>query len=293
MVFPSWAFFGLCTAVLSAATMLMQEKFKINGFALAFWNKIACVIALTPFIVYYGFPHEIMFYVLMGLSAVMYAVSDVVFYRTIPSSGAGTVSRIMPVSVIFSFLLWFAVEPASFNNYLQRPVIAGLIFLVLCLWVYFATHLRKCAVSMQTARKVWFVVLAAIIGTALAKEITNATNIEQGMYGYTFVQALMMVIVWTFFFYARKPVTSSVIFSRQALRYGLLIGFVNTLSNVLGVIGIYRVDNPAYISAVGFLNAVFILLAYAVMGRKNDGNVIAGIGMVACAAVLIILKAQV
>ena len=293
MVFPQWAIFGLCTAVLSASTMLMQEKFKVNGFALAFWNKIACVALTAPFVIYYGFPREHLFYVLMVLGAFLYAVSDVVFYRTIPSVGAGTVSRIQPASVIFSFLLWFAVDPASLGSYLQRPVIAALIFLVLCLWVYFATHLRKCAVSMKAARTMWFVVFASIVGPLLAKETTNSTDIERGIYGYTFVLALMMVIVWIFFFWVRKPVTTSILFSRNTLRYGLMIGCVNALSSVLSVLAIYRVDNPAYASAVSYLNSIFILLAYILMGRKNDGNVIAGIGMVACAAALIILKAQV
>ncbi len=293
MVFPQWALFGLCTAVLSASTMLMQEKFKVNGFAMAFWNKIACVSVIAPFMVYYGFPQETRFYVLIGFSALLYSISDVVFYRTIPNVGAGTVSRILPASVIFSFLLWFVIDPASFSSYLQRPAIAALIFLTLCLWVYFATHLRKCAVSMKAARTIWFVLFASVVGPLLAKETTNSTDIVHGIYGYAFIQALMMIFVWTVFFYVRKPVTSSVLLSRHACRYGLMIGCVNALSNVLGVIALYKVDNPAYTSAVGFLNSVFILLAYAIMGRKNDGNVIAGIGMVACAAFIIILKAQV
>jgi drug/metabolite transporter (DMT)-like permease len=293
MIFPQWALFGIITAVLSASCMLMQEKFKVNGFALAFWNKVACVAVTAPFVAYYGFPHEMRFYVLMAVSAVLYAISDVVYFTGISKSGAGTVSRIMPASVIFSFLLWFAIEPSAFHAYLGKPAIAALIVIVLCLWVYCATHLRKCAVSMQAARKIWFVIFAAIVGTVLSKETTNATDIVRGVYGFAFVRALMMVIVWAFFFYARKPVTSSVLFSRDVWRYSLIIGGVNAIGEVLGVLAIYNVDNPAYTAAVGYLNSFFILIAYAVMGRKNDGNVIAGIGMVACAAALIILKAQV
>jgi hypothetical protein len=290
MIFPQWALFGLCTAMLSALSMLLQEKFKVNGFALAFWNKIACVTVTTPFVIYYGFPHEIRFYVLMGLSACMYAISDVVFFHSISRVGAGTISRILPASVILSFLLWFAIEPASLGTYLSKPVIAVLIFLVLCLWVYFATHLRKCAVSMKAARTAWFVIFAATVGPLLAKETTNSTDITHGLYGYAFVQALMMILVWSFFFWARKPLTSSILLSHQVWRYGLMIGCVNALSVVLAVVALYHVDNPAYTSAVGFLNSIFILAAYALMGRKNDGNVTAGIGMVACAATLIVLK---
>lgn len=293
MIFPQWALYGLGTAVLSAASMLLQEKFKVNGFAVAFWNKVATVGITTPFVIYYGFPQEIRFYVLLSVSSLLFAISDVVYFSGISKAGAGTVSRVLPASVIFSFLLWFIVDPSSFHDYLQRPVIAALIFAVLCLWVYCATHLRKCAISMKAARTVWFVIFSAIVGPLLAKEVTNSTDIGHGIYAYPFVQSLMMVIMWSFFFWARKPVTSAILLSRGAWRYGLMIGCVGAVSVILNVASIYHVDNPAYTAAVSYLNTFFILLAYAAMGRKNDGNVAAGIGMVACAIALIILKAQV
>jgi len=293
MVFPSWALYGLGTAALSAVSMLLQEKFKVNGFAIAFWNKVACVLVTTPFVIYYGFPHEIRFYVLMSASALLFAISDVVYFSGISKAGAGTISRVLPASVIFSFLLWFIVDPSSFHDYLQKPLIAALILLVLCLWVYCATHLRKCAISMKAARTVWFTIFASIVGPLLAKEITNSTDIGHGIYAYPFVQALMMVIIWTVFFWARKPVTSSILLARGACRYGLMIGCVGAVSVILNVVSIYHVDNPAYTAAVSYLNTFFILLIYMAMGRKSDGNVAAGIGMVVCAAALILLKAQV
>ncbi len=203
----------------------------------------------------------------------------------------------LPASVIFSFLLWFLVDPSSFHVYLEKPSIAALIFAVLCLWVYCATHLRKCAVSMKTARTVWFVIFASIVGPLLGKATTNSTDIEHGTYAYPFVQALIMVVIWTFFFSAHAQTRFIPAIPALAPFAGATASMIGSLSGsfsvILGVLAFYHVDNPAYTSAVGYLNSIFILLAYAVMGRKNDGNVAAGIGMVACAAVLIILKAQV
>lgn len=293
MVFPHWALFGLCSAFLGAVQMLLQEKYKVDGFAAAYWNKIICVAVMAPPVIYYGLPPNAPFYIMMAASASMWAISDVVFFRGISTSGAGTVSRILPASVIFSFLLWFAVEPSAFGNYLKAPYIAALIFIVLCSWVYFATHLRKCPVSMKAARAMWFVIFASIIGPLLAKKITNAVDIEQGLYAYTFVQSLMMIIIWTFFLFIRKPITSKILFSRHSCRYGAVLGCISAVSAIVGVLALYSVDNPAYLSAVGYLNSIIILLAYALTGRKNDGNVVAGIGMVICAAALIILKAQI
>lgn len=293
MIFPSWVFYGLGTAFLSALAMLLQEKFKVNSAALAFWNKIVCITTMIPFVIYYGFPHETWFYILIAISAVLYAISDIVYFGGISTAGAGTVSRVLPASVIFSFLLWFAVDPSSFHAYLQNPVIATLIFLVLCIWGYFATHLRKCAVSMQAARTVWFVIFASIVGPSLIKASLDATDVIHGIYGYPFIQGLMMITLWALYFHAKRPITSSVLFSRKVWPYSVLIGGVNAIAMVVGALGFYRVDNPAYVNALGYLNSFLILLVYAAIGRKNDGNVRAGIGMVICTAVLIILKAHV
>jgi hypothetical protein len=293
MIFPQWAFFGLCTAALSATAMLIQERFKINGIAIALWNKIVCVIAMVPFIIHYGLPHEIRFYVLMALSALIYAISDVIYFSGISAAGAGTISRLMPISVIFSFLLWFAVDPPSFLPYLQKPIITALIFFVLCLWAYSASHLKKCAVSMKALQKIWFVIFANIIGQPIIKGGLDSTDIIHGIYGYPFVEGLMMLSISTIYLYARKPVTISVLFSRPVWRGSILFGAVNAIGMVAGALGFDHVDNPAYITALELLNSFLILLVYTATGRKNDGNVIAGIGMVACAAVLIILKAQV
>jgi len=293
MIFPAWAAYGTINAALSASNMLMQEKYKVNGFALAWWNKVACVILMTPFVIYTGFPHEIMFYVYLCFSSVLFAISDVYYFSGITKAGAGAVSRILPSSVIVSFILWFIIDPSSFHSYLQKPVIAALIFAVLCLWVYFATHLRKCAVSMHAARTVWFVIFAAMIGPLIAKEVTNTTDMTHYVFGYTFVQAVMMIVVWSFFFNMRKPVTSAVLLSRHSVRYGLTIGSVGAINVCLSVMAINSADNPAYASAVANLSSFFVLLGYAMTGRKNDGNVVAGISMVICAVALIILKAQI
>jgi hypothetical protein len=146
---------------------------------------------------------------------------------------------------------------------------------------------------MKAARTVWFVIFASMIGPLIAKEVTNSTDIARYVFDYTFVQALMMIVVWSFFFNVRKPVTSAIIFSRHSVRYGMIIGSVGAVNVCLSVMAVSSADNPAYASAVANLSSFFVLLGYAATGRKNDGNVFAGIMMVICAVALIILKAQV
>jgi len=293
MIFPVWALCGLGIAVISATAMLIQEKFKINGIAISLWNKIVCVIAMVPFVIHYGLPHEIMFYIMMTCSAIVYAISDIIYFRSISEAGAGTISRLMPISVVCGFVLWFVVDPSSFIPYLHKPIVTTLIFLVLCLCAYSASHLKNCAVSMKTLRQIWFVIFAFIIGQPIIKEGLSATSTVHGIYCFPFVEGIMMLSIWGVYLYMRKPIPLSTLFSRTVWRGSVLFGAVNALGMVVGALGFDRVDNPGYVTALELTNSFLILVAYKATGRKNDGNVIAGLGVVACAAALIILKAHI
>jgi hypothetical protein len=290
---PQWALFGLMAAILSGTMMLLQERLKVDGFALAFWNKIMCVAVTLPLVLMKGLPGDPVFYTALFVSCVVYAISDVIFFRSIPKVGAGIVSRLLPVSVIFSFLFWFLIDPALLHKYASAPVISAMILVVLCLWVWFATHLKKCPVSMQAVRLVWFVILAAVIGTPLTKILSNHAGIGQGPYAYTFVSALVMLALWSIYFVIRRPIPVNVLFSRHSCIGGMIIGSVSALMVVVSLFGYYHVDNPAYLPAVRYLDSVFILGIYALTGRKSEGNLRAGFGLVACAIALIILKGQI
>lgn len=293
MILPLWFIFGLGSAALSAVMMLSQERLRVNGFALAVWNKATCVIIMIPFMAVYGFPHDPLFYVYLGATAALYAVSDVIFFNGITKTNAGAVARMLPVSVIFSFLLWFAVDAALLQKYLGSPFIFALIFGVLCLFAFFAARLKKCPLSMETFRAVWFVVFAATLGAPLAKAATMHAPEGQGPYAYVFCQALMMLACWVVYFLIRKPAPVSALVAPQVARAGLLIGCIGAGMTFLAALAYYYVDNPAYIPAVRFLDSVLILGAYKLWRRKSEGDIWSGLGLVACAAALVVLKAQV
>lgn len=280
-------------ALLSAAMMLLQEKLKVEGFALAYWNKIMTALVALPLVIINGLPADPIFYAALGASCVIYAISDVIFFRAIPIVGAGIVSRILPVSVIFTFLLWFVIDPALLQKYLTTPVISGLIFCVLLFWVWCATHLKKCEVTMAAVKVVWFVVVAAIIGGPLTKIAVNHAGIATGPYAYTFVGAVIMLALWTVYYALRRPIPMNVLFSRHTCLGGMLIGCVSACAVISSIFAYYYVDNPGYIPAVRYLDSVVILGFYALIGRKSEGNLKAGLGLVACAATLIVLKAQI
>lgn len=290
---PLWAIFGLGTAALSAGMMLLQERLKVNGYAVAFWNKAACLLIAFPFMITHGLPGEPMFYALLFVTAILYAISDVVFFSSIPKTSAGAVSRLIPSASVLGFLIWFIIDPALFQKYLSEPVIFGLIFFTLILFAYFAFRLKKCTVTMQTLRDIWFVIFAATAGPILTKLVTFHADMEQARYAYVFFQAAMMMALWLIYLVIRKPVAIETFFARSTWQHGLLIGMFGAGAVLLKFTSYYYVDNPAYIPAIIALDSVIILGVYKLWGKKAEGDIRSGLGIVACAIALIVLKARI
>ncbi|MGB4107735.1 MAG: hypothetical protein WBK55_08075 [Alphaproteobacteria bacterium] len=293
MIIPLWAVFGLGAAALSAGMMLLQEKFRVNGYAVAFWNKAACLLIAFPFLLVHGLPGSPVFYGLLFATSVIYAISDVVFFSSIPKNSAGAVSRLVPTASVIGFLLWFVIDPGLFEKYSAAPYISGVIFMTLCLFAFFAFRLKKCTVTMQTLRDVWFVIFAATTGPILTKLMTFHADMEQARYAYVFFQALMMMSLMLVYLFIRKPVSVGIFFARATWQQGLLIGLFGAGAVLLKFTSYYYIDNPAYIPAIIALDSVIILGVYSLWGKKSEGDVRSGLGIVACAAALIILKAQI
>jgi hypothetical protein len=146
---------------------------------------------------------------------------------------------------------------------------------------------------MQTFRDIWFVIFAATAGPILTKMTTLYADMNEARYAYVFFQALMMMVLWLVYLFIRKPVPLDTFFARSTWQRGLLIGVVASGMVLAKFTSFYYVDNPAYIPAIIALDSVIILGAYKMGGRKIEGDIVSGLGIVACAAVLIILKAQI
>lgn len=288
----AWAFFGLFSALMTAAMFLLQEKLRVNGFALAFWCKIACVIALFPLVIVYGLPRDMAFYLWVMPTAVMYAIADVILFRHLPDLGAGVISRLMPITVIAGFFLWFAFDPGSIHQYIDKPLIGGMIAAALGGAAYFSARLRKCIFTMKALRVLWFLMLCNTFAPALTKLAMNHADALQGGIAYTFVQALMMVLLWLAYLFAAKPMPAGDLLKRHSLRNGLLLGTLMAFGVTVYVLSVAFVDNPGYVSAVRLVSAVMIVAVHKMTGKKDDSDVASGFGVVGCTAAIIVLKEQ-
>jgi uncharacterized membrane protein len=290
MEFPLWAVFALLCAGFSALVLIIPERAKCDGFALAFWNKVAALVFMVPFVLWQGLPGQWEFYALVAAQACLWVVSDVIFFRALPKVGAGVVSRILPMSVIVTFVLWFLFDHALLREYLSTPWRSLCVCLALCGSVYFAMRLKRDPMSWAAIRMIWFVLFAAVVGPLMYKLVTKFATIEQGPFAFVLFESFVMVSLWSVFYAVKKPVSSSVLFSRDSLRGGAMVGAAMTMVSLTKFAAMHYVDNPGLVPAVKYIDAIIIMAYYRAIGKVEKADVVAGLGIVACAVVIIMLR---
>ncbi len=289
---PLWALLGLLAAILSASMMVLAERFRLPGLAAAYWAKVGCAVIMVPFIFYFGVPSNPWFYLLVTIQAFLWVISDVVFFQALPKVGAAVVSRLLPAASVLTFLLWLLLDQDLWQKYLASPERSVLIFATFCGVAFFASRLRRCALSREAFRAIWFVFVAAILGPIMAKLVVGQLDIKQGPYAYVFFEALVMLACWSLWLLWRRPLPLAEVFNKATAARGLCLGVVTSAMVCLTVAAYFYVDNPAFIPAVKFLDAVFILGIYRILGKREDADIWSGLGIVACAAILVVLKAD-
>lgn len=290
MILPLWSAYAFAAAFSMTAIPLIQEKFKADSFSLVFWNKIIVAIIMLPFILSIGLPQDPAFYGYCLSAAVLYTISDVIYFRAVPIIGSGMVTRLLPSAVVISFFLWFAIDPDTITPYTtpawKIPAIGG----ILALFLYSAMQVRKCAISWQGVRYLWPVIFAASTGGSLVKLTLQHASPAQGIIAFMFVQSLMMVALLGIYYQIKKPVPAAVMRSVNTLRTALIIGTVSTIPIFLKTTALRLADNPGIVLMILTTDFLWVMLVYRLIGRNEKGNLWAGIGIVTSAVLLIAVK---
>jgi hypothetical protein len=285
-----WVILGLLAAFANTGSPLMQEKLKGNAFSVAVWIKLGTVALILPFVLYFGLPVHLNFYIFAAVSGLIWSVSDVLYFRTVSDVGAGVVSRLLPAAVLLSFLVWFLFDPSLLTKYLDHPT-QGLAALgIVCAASFCAMNLKSCPVTVRGFKAIWFVILAAAIGPLIEKISMGNTPKAQTPFAFIFIQALMMLGFWGIFALIKRPVSLPTFLHPSSWKTGLTISLFTTTALCLRFTALQYVQHPAFLSVILFTDAVWIIAYYKITGHRDDSKIWAGLGIVGCAAALILVK---
>lgn len=287
MIWPVFAFI----ATLGAAAMpLLQQHFRPSSVAMLFWMRLFSLAALAPFTLALGMPQDIRFYIGTFLIAAWMSLTDILYFNGVKKHGAGVIARVLPASAIVTFFLWFAFDPALVFKYMDRPVHSMVVIGALFTAAYFASHLKKCDVSIAAMRDIWFVMLGAAIGPIAAKITLSYAAPDVAPLAFGMMQGVLLGGGYLAYQLIWRPETNTVFFGRYSVLVGALIAIASMVSIVGKAYAYQYVDNPAYVSMVLFTAPFMISLYERAMGHKDESNKWAGFGLVIAAAILVIFQ---
>lgn len=289
-----WVIFSLIATVFGAGIFLVNQYLKQPGHLLVFWSRVVTVLVLTPVMLQVVWPVRPQFYLVVFITALLGAFSDIRTFNVAARYGGGVVSRVQPLIILMSFFLWFAFDHNLLQRYLAHPVNAGFIMLALAGCIYYSSKMGKCHIS----RRAFFEMLPALLGYTITT-VLNKYALQQGpltgaVYTYMYMQSGFAVpMIGAYVLWRERGRQAAVIPWRtktMALAAAAL-SLAWVYSMTLKSYAMAFIPNPSYQVAIGQLTPVFIALFYWKVKHKEEADVASGMGVVAFTILLVCLTA--
>lgn len=285
-----WFILALGSSLLSALGMYMHQRLNGSNFASGIWLKIFAVLLAAPVLLQTGLPTNPLFYILTALAALIWCVNDIIYFKGVTTHGAALLSRLSPLGILLIFIAWFFIKPDLLQKYLDEPFRFATICVTLVFAAFCASSLRRCPVSWNALKSIWFVIFASVGGSIIVKSAVSLAPDEQGVFGYIGIEALLMLCCYAVILSVWKRDSINDVFSLSGLKTGSLVGLPILGSVVLRVYALEKADHPAFVSMISMLDVVWLMILTRLSGWRDESNKIAGLGIVAAALALAFLK---
>ncbi|NBX66334.1 MAG: hypothetical protein EBQ96_04990 [Proteobacteria bacterium] len=286
----TWVSLALISAVGTAAIALVSEYQKHPTVARLFWLRFWSFVAFLPISLSVEWPQDPVFYACIFSLSVLICGSDALYYGSAKDHGAGVTTRIEPLSVLMTFVIWVAITPAQMADYLFKPLISCGIVLCFAMAGYFALRLRRCEVSFSVMKKLMPVIFIMAFVSILGKTaMDRGGDPWDAAIVYIVIQCGLMV-----FFYGSASIiapqfTGSLKPNKAILGSAALMAVFSVIHIASKNMAYTFVSNPAYVTVLGLTAPLFVAGYYHLAGRVDNTDKIAGFGIVACALALVVL----
>ncbi len=290
MIVPAWFLLALASSVFAALGMYMHQRLGASNVATAVWLKILALVVAIPVLIDSGLPQNPVFYMFTAGAAIIWCFNDLIYFEAVKNHGAALLSRLGPLGLILAFVAWFAFHPELLQRYLDDVprfvgVCGALLLAVVC-----TMFLKRCRFSSSALKTIWPIIIAAAIGVILMKSAVDYAPDNQGVFGYVGFEAGLMLIFYALYFLCKQRDAARQIFSLQGIKTGGIAGALLLGGCILRAYAYQNVDHPAFVSMIGMMDVIWLMILTRLSGWKDDSNKIAGLGIVMAALALAFLK---
>ena len=118
-----WFFFGLAFAFLNAMTMLINQKYRLDGRLISGMRGIGVAILYFPAIFFVSAPSSGVFWLLIILEGAISTFFNARLYASAAKYGAGSTSRMNVLAIAFGMVFWWIIDWRRFISLAEDPIV--------------------------------------------------------------------------------------------------------------------------------------------------------------------------
>lgn len=277
MIFMVWFFASLLFSFFNSVTMLINQRFKLEGHLISGLRGVGVGIVSLPFLWVVEIPRGGVFWALIMLEAAISTFFNARLYESSSKFGAGATSIISVLSVAFGVALWWAVDVDGFLALLgDAGVFAGVMAALVAVSGGFWLIARSYVVAKNGAMSYMMpavVALAAMMATR--KEIMEHAEFWTAIAVYCAVSIGISGVVNLSVFAVRSGCAKfcEVLGSRRTWKAGALMASASLVTIFCGNWAAFYSPNPAYVSAITLLSPLWIMGIDRLAGRREKAPV--------------------
>jgi hypothetical protein len=295
-----WVLFSVVSAAFSAVVYLAAQRYKQPGDYLVFWSRVVIMAIMATFMRGIEMPRDPLFYLAVFGTALCAILADVRTFDVTAKYGAGVVSRVQPLVVWGAFFLWFPLDPGLLSEYAHHPGNTALILAALGGCVWFANHQNKCPITRQALIEMLPALAGYSVTAVFNKYAMQHGSLSGAAFGYMFWQSALAVpllgaiICWK---YRGRPMAEKTKAAPQWRTRAMALAALATGSAWVALMAFKNyamafTPSPSYQAAVSLTTPLFVSLWYRATGHREEADVKAGMGVVACAILLALVTVR-
>ena len=283
----SWVILAVFMALCNASMRIVNQHYKVSGFHLAILTKTSLCILTLPLAVVGPWPSNIEFYWFVLATVPLMIYADRMMFDLCSEYGGGPVSRIEPLGVVITFVIWILLNITLLESYAAQPLRSVIIILSLCGSVFFAMQMRSDPVSLNVLKLSLPMIGIYAFGDYLNKSAMDLSIDENGVVIYIFLQSLLMSTVGLSFMFYKKNNTRMKILNAHFAKAVVLCSVFMLAALIFKNNAFANVENPAYVTAINLSVPLWILIYNTITQTKDEIKILPGCGIVICACALI------
>ena len=276
-----WWIPALALTWVQTFVVLLNQYYKRPGAHIVLWRGMGHTLLFAlPFYVI-GAPQDPRFYIGLIGATIPAIYCDIRRYDASARFGGGMVSRIMPLTIITSFILWFFIDVELLKAYIASPLVsAGIVACIVGIMFLLFRLRSNCAINKEAIAYLLPVVFAAALMNIGHKYAMDHTSLLPGIVAYLWLQAVMMLMA-SFYIIRHQEFCVKGAFSPQSRAAGLSLIVLSVAVMALKATAMKYADHPTYVLAIVSTTSVWVSILYRLVKHKEEARVHEGMIVVA------------